>query len=429
MMQIHRDAHGVAHIEGSDLKDVVYGQGYAHGRDRALQLYLMRILGQGRGSELLDAGDEMLAIDTFFRRMNWASHMECELEKLTPEVRDLFQAYCSGINRACAEQFPWELKLLGYCGEPWRIEDIIMISRMFGFISLAQSQGEMERLLVEMVQAGVSEDKLHELFPGILNELDLDLVRQVKLSERIVSPVSLWNTAAASMMASNNWVVSGTRTASGKPILCNDPHLEINRIPGIWYEVVMKTPEQYAIGSSFPGVPGILVGRTSKIAWGATYAFMDATDSWIEHCENGRYLREPDTWIPFRERREVIMRRKKAPVEIVCWENEHGILDGNPHEQGLYLATSWAPTLSGAASVSALMDMWHAQDVQQGMEILRTIESAWCFVLADVHGNIGFQMSGMMPKRREGISGLVPLPGWKAENDWLGIVEPEDLPQ
>lgn len=427
-MNIWRDTHGVAHVEGRDLVDVIHGEGYAHGRDRALEIFLMRILGQGRGSELLDASDEMLAIDTFFRRMNWAQNMESELGKITPEMRALFQAYCDGVNTACSEKFPWELKLLGCRFEPWCIEDILMTSRMFGYISLAQSQGEMERLLVEMVQAGVSEEKLHDLFPGILQGLDIGLIRQVKFSERIVLPSSLWNTAAVSMMASNNWVVSGTKTASGKPILCNDPHLEINRLPSVWYEIVLKTPDQYAAGASFPGVPGILVGRTSDLAWGATYAFMDATDSWIEQCEAGMYFREPDAWHTFTERKEVIKRKKKPPVEIVFYENEHGILDGDPNETGFYLTTAWAPSMSGAVSVSSIVSMWHAKDVKQGMETLRNIESAWSFVLADVHGNIGFQMSGMMPKRRDGISGFVPLPGWKEENDWMGFEDPANLP-
>ena len=119
---------------------------------------------------------------------------------LTKEVSD---AYCKGVNRPFSQKIPWECKLLRYEPEPWRIEDIVLISRMIGYL-LAQSQGEMERLLIELVQAGIDEKRLQELFPGILKELDIDLVKKIKLQERIVSPVSLWNIAAPAMMASNN---------------------------------------------------------------------------------------------------------------------------------------------------------------------------------------------------------------------------------
>ena len=130
----------------------------------------------------------------------------------------------------------WEFKLFGYQPEPWCPEDIILISRMIGYLTLAQSQGEMERLLIEFVQAGMDEERLNELFPGILGGLDIDLIKKIELQERIVSPVSLWNLAAPLMMASNNWAVSGKKTVSGKPILANDPHLEVNRLTNVWYE-------------------------------------------------------------------------------------------------------------------------------------------------------------------------------------------------
>lgn len=167
-MKIRRDRRGVVHVEGKDLADVFMGMGYAHGKDRALQMLLMRILGRGQGSEFLEASDEMLGIDIFFRKMNWADHMAQELEILTPDIRNICGAYCEGANRAFSESIPWEFKLIGYRPDPWSIEDIFLFSRMMGYLTLAQSQGEMERLFVEMVQAGVSEDKLHELFPGIL---------------------------------------------------------------------------------------------------------------------------------------------------------------------------------------------------------------------------------------------------------------------
>jgi len=427
--KIWRDKHGVCHVEGKDKIEIFGLMGYAHGKDRGMQILLMRILGQGRASELLDSSDQVLEIDKFFRRMNWTGSISLEIEKLSPEIKELNDAYCSGVNRAFAEKIPWECRLLGFKPEPWCIKDSILISRMVGYLTLAQSQGEMERLFIEFVQAGLDEERLNELFPGILGGLDLDLIKKIKLAERLVSPVSLWNIAPPLMMASNNWAVSGKKTASGKPLLSNDPHLEVNRLPNIWYEIVMKTKDRYAMGGTMPGVPGILVGRNPDLAWSATYTFMDSTDSWIEKCKDGKYLREPDIWVKFTKREEIIKRKKKDPVKVVFYENKHGVLEGNPNKEGYYLATSWASAFSGAVTLDSFIKMFDAKTVTKGMDLFGRVETSWNLVLADKDGNIGYQMSGLMPKRREGVTGFVPLPGWEEKNDWQGFESPEDLPR
>ncbi|MBT3257305.1 MAG: penicillin acylase family protein [Deltaproteobacteria bacterium] len=313
--------------------------------------------------------------------------------------------------------------------EPWSLEDVILISRMIGYLTLAQSQGEMERLLIEFVQAGMDEERLNELFPGVLGGLDIDLVKKIELQERLVSPTSLWNIAVPLMMASNNWAVSGKRTASGKPILSNDPHLEVNRLPNIWYEMVLKTKGRYAMGGTMPGVPALLVGRNPDLAWSGTYTFMDSTDSWIEKCKDGKYMCEPGKWIDFTEREEIIKRKKKDSVKVVFYENKHGTLEGNPNREGYYIATAWAPAFSGAVTFDSVIGILDAKTVAEGMDLLGRVETSWNFVLADKGGNIGYQMSGLMPKRREGVSGFVPLPGWEERNDWQGFEKPEDLPR
>ncbi|MGD2272802.1 MAG: penicillin acylase family protein, partial [Desulfobacterales bacterium] len=352
-----------------------------------------------------------------------------QIEKFSAEAKEVSEAFCQGVNRAMAEKIPWEYKLLGYKPDPWCLEDIVLLSRMIGYLTLAQSQGEMERLFIEFVQAGVDEGRLKELFPGILGGLDIDLVKKIRLQERIVSPVSLWSIAAPAMMASNNWAISGSKTVSGKPMLANDPHLEVNRLPNIWYEMVLNTKDRYAMGATMPGVPALLIGRNPDLAWSATYTFMDGTDSWIEKCKDGKYLREPDQWIPFSQREEIIKRKKKEPVRVVFYENRHGVLEGDPQTDGYYLTTAWAPAFSGAASFNASVKMWEAETVTEGMDLLGRIETSWNWVLADKKGNIGYQMSGLMPKRRQGISGFVPLPGWEEKNDWQGFEKPEDLPR
>lgn len=431
-IRIARDEHGVPHIHAAGEADLYRGLGYCHGLDRGLQMLLVRVLGQGRACELLDDSEAMLRLDRFFRRMNFGATAREDLNKLPPAHRACADAYCDGVNQALRKRVPWELKLARCTPEPWTLADSMLTSQLAGYVALAQSQGEMERLLIELVQAGVPRAHLEELFSGLLRDLDVDLVRRVTLGERLIPEAVRWNTAVPRATASNNWVVAGRKTASGQPLLANDPHLEANRLPAIWYEVVLGLGERFCIAATMPGIPAPLLGRTNDLAWGATYSFMDAVDSWVEDCRDGRYRRmtgATETWVPFQQRAEIIKRKKNADVSLTVHENEHGVLDGDPSVPGLYLTTRWAAAGTGAASLSAMFDMLHAPDVATGMDLLGQIETAWNWVLADRHGNIGYQMSGRMPVRRDGCNGLAPLPGWDPANDWRGFVPPGDLPR
>ena len=181
-----------------------------------------------------------------------------------------------------------------------------------------------------------------------------------------------------------------------------------------------------------PGIPAILIGRNNDTSWGATYTFMDAIDSWIEECKNGEFRSDEDgkqIWKKFSVRKELIKRKKKDPVELTLYENNHGLIDGDPNLDGFYLTTKWSSAETGAQSLNQTFRMFHVKTVEEGMFHLGKLELAFNWVLADNRGNIGYQMSGLMPRRRAGISGLVPLPGWVKENDWQGYVSPEELPR
>ncbi len=427
-LKITRDAHGIPHVQAASYADMYWAQGYLHARDRGMQTLMMRILGQGRVCELLNDSEESLAIDTFFRRMNWYGNLDAELEKLSADEKAILRAYAEGINAGLREKKPWVFKLLGYQPEPWQPGDSILIARMIGYLTLAQSQEEIERLFVEMVQAGLSREKLEALFPGNLDEADFDLLRAVRLEARIVTPASLWNSGAPRMMASNNWVISGARTASGNAILANDPHLETNRLPAVWSEMVLSCCGRYVMGATMPGTPGILVGRSPEVAWGVTYAFIDAVDSWVEDCRDGKY-RKGDQWLAFKTRTETIKRKKSADVTLTFYENDHGVLAGDPYQPGYYLATRWAAADSGARTLRAILQLAESRTVRQAMEAIGGLETGWNFVLADREGNIGYQMTGKVPRRRRGASGFVPLPGWDPANDWQGFLSVDELPR
>lgn len=427
--KIARNDNGIPQVSARDEPSLYFGQGIAHATDRAMQMLLMRILGQGRLAETLDSRDESVRLDRFFRRANWFGHTQGPLKQLDSRDRALLEAYCQGVNHVLSRRIPWEFKLCGHRPEPWRPEDTLLLLRMMGYLTLASSQSEMERLFVEMVQANIAVEKLHELFPGILAGLDAELIKQVRLGERLI-PAELWGKAIPRLMASNNWVLGGRITRSGKPLLANDVHLEGNRLPAVWCEMCLQCRDRYLLGGTIPGVPGVLSGRNNDLAWGVTYAFVDAEDSWIEKCRNGQYYREDgDRWVEFSQRTEIIKRKGQMPVRTIFFENDHGVLDGDPTEEGYYFATRWAPANSGVRTLKATLGLLHTGSVDQAMELVGGVETGWNFLLADRHGNIGYQMSGLVPKRPEGISGFVPLPGWKEQNDWQGFVPLENLPR
>lgn len=428
-ISIRRDENGVPHVKADSIADLYKGLGYCHAMDRGLQMLLMRILGLGRASELLQSTKEMEEIDIFFRKMNWSGKVDSEVTKLTPDLKEFSDSYCLGVNEYLSKKYPWELKLAGYKPDAWTIGDTMLLSRMTGYLTLAQSQGEIERLLVEMVQGGVEKEKLEELFPGLLGDMDEALIRRIKLSERIVPEGLKWNSIVPRVMASNNWVVGGARSASGQAMLANDPHLENNRLPNVWYEISLSVGERYGMGATMPGIPALVIGKTNDLAWGVTYSFMDSVDSWMEECKDGKAKREDGKWVPFSERKEIIKRKGKKPIEVKFYENEHGVLDGDPYEEGLYLATRWATAEAGVKSLKAFTDIWSAKSAEEGMNCLGNLEVSFNWVFADVAGNIGYQMSGLLPKRGKGSSGFVPLEGWKKENDWQGFFEYVDLPR
>jgi len=426
-LSITRDDAGVPHIQANNLIDLTWGVGYCQAIDRATQLQLMRVIGQGRLCELLDDTDDNFAIDRFFRQMNWSHNDKKELNKLSSETREWCQALCDGINTGLSAKPISVLKLMGFKPEPWRIEDVFLIIRMTSYLTLAQSQAEVERLFVELAQSEVSDAHLAALFPIESDSFDRTLLRGLTLEERLIPSSALWQSAAPRAMASNNWVISGKRAQSGSPIMANDPHLEVNRLPAVWYEMALSCPEYQALGFGMPGLPGILIGRTPSVSWGATYTFMDTVDSWVEHCKDGKY-RRGKTWRKFTERKELIKRKKHGNQTVVFYENAHGVLEGTPDGESYRLSTCWSPATYGAKSLNANFALTRAQTVKEAMASLGEIESAWNWVIADQEGNIGYQMSGLCPKRHPDWNGFTPAPGWDKDYDWRGFEPASSLP-
>ncbi len=248
------------------------GLGWVHANDRQLQTLLTRILLQGRAAELLKGDDGLIAIDTYMRRMNFLPDPQMQVDRLEPDTRRAMDAYVGGFNDWMKDNGPvFEFKLMGYRHpEPYAVADCLRLGKVFGFLGLADIQAQMEKFLVELIQKGVPEKKIRELFPYLTDPIDRDLIGQISLSPPLVPEAIGWLNRLPRFNASNNWAVSGRHTRSGFPILCGDPHLEVNRLPNVWQEVILRLPGNTLMGVSIPGVPGLIIGRSRRLAWSAT---------------------------------------------------------------------------------------------------------------------------------------------------------------
>jgi len=430
-ISVKRNEHGIPVIKADSYADLAYGLGWVHAVDRQLQVLLMRLLLKGVAAENLKADPMLIEIDKYMRRMRFLPDSDKQIAGLRPDAKKQIDAYLKGFNYYLLNHKPvYEFKLAGYSSpDPWDITDCMLIGKIFGFIGLADAQGNMEKFLVQLIQKGVAEDKLKELFPYLTEKIDYDLIRKIKLEPPMIPAAVKWLNKMPKFNASNNWAVSGTLTANGKPILCGDPHLEVNRLPSVWQEIVMKLPDNVLMGASIPGVPGLIIGRTYHVAWSATYSFMDMIDFRIEQCRDGKYLRDRE-WVPFQMREETIKLKKGQPLTIKVYENEHGVLEGDPYQEGYYLVLSWsARTDCGAEDFNAILSLPQAKTVKEAMALFEKLDAAsFNWAIADKDGNIGYQMSGRCFKRPEGISGLLPIPAWDKSFDNIGYIGKNDLP-
>jgi penicillin amidase len=429
-VRLRRNAHGIPEIDARTPADLALGLGWVQACDRQLQTLLTRCLLQGRAAEQLAGDPALVAIDRFMRRLDLLPDPADQTAALEPHARQQLEAYAEGFNRGLDHYGTvFELRLMGLRPEPWIPAHSLLVAKAVGYIGLADAQGQMEKFLVQMIQNGVDAPRLRELFPYLEEEIDVELIRQVRLEEPLVPAARRWLGVLPRMNASNNWAVAGDRTRSGRALVCGDPHLEVNRLPAIWQELVMRLPEQTLTGAGIPGVPGMVIGRTRHLAWSATYAFMDMLDYRIEHCRDGHY-RRADGWKPFRMRQEEIRVKKGAPQTVTVYENEHGVLEGDPGPEGYRLVLGWSGRRGcGAGMFNGLLGLPHAATVPEALALFRRLDAAaFNWVVGDAAGHIGYQMSGRCYDRPPEVSGLLPTPGWEPRYDPRGFVPMEDLP-
>ncbi len=432
-VKIQRMADGFPRIESDEPIDLHYGLGYAHGHDRQMQMWLLKIIGQGRASECLKADEELIEIDRYMRWVNLGRNAAAEVEQLSDETGRIFQAYCRGVNDAVgASRLPLEFRLVGYRPDRWTTEDAVLIMKMVGFIGLSQSQGDLEKFILQMIKNAVDPAKIKELFPNIHEEISDDLIniiKQVKFTGPTIPESVKWLGCLAGFSASNNWAISPGKTASRKAMLCGDPHLPL-QLPSILYPAFMISRGRYMTGATLPGMPSVVLGRTPDLAWALTYGTMDMIDYFIEEVRDQKY-RRGDEWHPFTVSETVIKPKKRPPVVMKIYENDHGILEGEPDEDGYYLCHAWSGHKATAAEPAGeLFKLFYTETTAEALDRFARLPFApFNWIAADTGGDIGYQLSGLYPRKAENTSGLLPYLGWDASQDWQGMVDPARYPR
>jgi len=421
-------------ILADDELDLFYGLGYMHAADRQVQMWLTKIIGNGRGSQYLDPSPLMVETDKYMRWSDLAGDARREERLLKPETRVILDAYCKGINDAVkASAVPLEFKMVGYKADEWTIADVLLAAKMIGYVGLASTQADAEKFIIQMLQSGLDSARLKELFPPIKEDITpefIEIVKQVKTSMPVIAPDVPWKRLLPSFSASNNWAVAPQKSASGKSILCADPHLGLS-LPNVWYTVSLRCGDHFLTGATVAGAPAIAIGRSNHLAWAATYGTMDLSDFFIEQVKDGK-VRRGDDWIPYDVREEVIHPKKGAPVTLRVCSTEHGLLESEPTEDGYHL--SFALSIkkypgSAAQSLEGFFKIFNAQSANEAQDYFAELTfSPFNWLIADAE-HVGYQLGGLFPEKRAGTSGLLPYLGWDSADDWRGAIDPRRYPR
>lgn len=427
--RVQRNAFGVPHISADSWLSALYGLGYLHALDRGTQLMFARTVASGRASELIANKEELRETDQFFRQMGLHLQVQQDAAMLDDRNRQQLLVYCAGVNDGLEAKWrSLPMWATGFRPEPWDPAAVILVGKLLSFGGLAISQLQNERLIIELVHAGANPAALAEMLAPRLEHMDFDLIRQVKISNRLSDEALQVLVDLPRLAGSNAWAVAPRRSASGSALLASDPHLEVNRLPAIWYEAVLRWGDNYALGATLPGFPLFATGRTRQLSWGTTYMKADTIDFFVEDVRFaegiGWQYRRGDEWYEFTLRRETLNGKGADPLQLQFYENEIGVLDGNPnqHGPGYYLSIAWVGRrIPTQPALSVWLDLIHAASTSEAMDIVaECTQPTLCFVFADREGHIGKQGCGAVPWRRYPQSGLAAVPAWDSRNHWQG---------
>jgi penicillin amidase len=454
------DQAGIPHIYARDAEDAWLTLGYLHGRERLWQMELYRRASGGRLSEIL--GETALRVDKRFVGLGLRRAAADEWSTATPIVRLALERYSRGVNIAIEgmSRFdrPPEFLALGITPEPWTPTDSLAVARLLAWRLAENRMGELVRGRLTNAVGTASAERLMGMWPagaptilsaakpgdaprasGARRQPDGDRARSGFMASADLPPGLRWLDVSTRAGGSNSWVVAPSRTATGRPLLANDPHLLVE-MPSIWYEAHMVAAGLDVAGVTLPSTPFVVIGHNARVAWGLTNTGIDAQDFYVEDVDMTRrqYLYQ-DQWLPLQSTKVEIGVRGRRPVAFEYFSTRHGAL--------LYTETEWETppdlaSLSGRVKPRPLALRWETRgETAGGFEAINRAAN-WAdflagvrrfsapsqnFVYADVDGHIGYAMSGRLPIRRGGDGGT-PSRGWTGEQDWVGTVPPERMP-
>jgi penicillin G amidase len=480
-VQVLRDRWGVPHIYARSSDDLFMAQGYVHAQDRLWQMEVQRCTGHGQLAEVF--GPIALESDRFMRVMGFGRVARREAALLAGEARAAVEAYVRGVNAYIAQhagRLPIEFTLLRLNPRPWESADLLVWGKM---MALTLSKNWTEEILRARIVAAIGAERAAALEPSYPDDQPLIVPQGVAYRLSIGADALSAASAAApfvgeigSGQGSNNWVVGGARSASGMPLLANDPHLAI-RIPSLWYENHLSGGGYHVTGVSMPGSPGVIIGHNERIAWGMTNGMTDVQDLYIERFDPAdptRYEFQGQWERAEIIREEIAVRGRSAPVVEEVRVTRHGPVitpliptndhrppttdhrslrmedgrsrmedreaqDSHPPSSILHpqndgrsseeetLALRWT-ALDPARIVTSILELNRATD----WDSFRAALADWTvpaqnFVYADVEGHIGYALGGDIPIRAKG-DGRLPVPGWTGEYEWTGMIPHAELP-
>ncbi len=471
---VERDRWGVPRVRASSVEDLAEAQGYVMAQDRLWQMDLLRRVARGQLSEIL--GPKTLVIDKEFRTNGFARAAERDATLLDPESRKVMEAYARGVNHFIEQHknaLPLEFSLLRYEPSPWQPSDTIAISgymyrtltntweRELNRAKVAERAGPdrakdlfseeaaMDHFVVgdpKVIDDGsqrsaadsddddddddMQPDTVLKARSGVLpniatRESDPDVTSA--LAESVQAFLSESKNEIRQGLGSNNWVVSGAHTATGKPLLANDTHLELS-IPSIWYEIHLTAPGWNIKGFTLPGAPMIIIGHNDRIAWGFTNNGADVQDLYVEtfNPASPDEYRVKGAWTKAQVFDETIHVKGQADEHLKVTVTRHGPIVHREEDKAY--ALRWTATEpSGLANSYTWLGK--ARNWREFRENMRRVWGpAQNGVYADVDGNIGYVMAARVPIRKKG-HGEVPVPGDTDDHEWSGYIPFDRLPQ
>ena len=446
-VDVLRDTWGIPHIFAVTQADAAYGLGYVHAQDRLWQMEMNRRIGSGRLAEIL--GPAALDTDRFLRTLGVRRSAQANLSRLDSETREVLLAYAAGVNAFLATDpvLPVEFPLTGARPEPWSPVDSIVWVKMMAWDLGGNWRNELLRMRLAKTLPLARIEEFLPPYPGdtalrirdlqeLYGSLEKEALQLAQAdAERLLAmaPPELPEGAG-----SNNWVVAGSRSATGKPLLANDPHLGLTA-PAVWYFAHLHTPDSNLIGATLPGVPIVTLGRNERMAWGYTNTGPDVQDLYLEKLDSGGGYLTPDGPQPFTLVRETIKVKGAEDVRLEVRLSRHGpiisdvakaALDATP--RGYALAFAWTALAEDDPTIRASIKIGRAANWQDFLAAAAKFNAPQQNMLyADIDGNIGYIAAGRVPvrKRENDLRGLAPAPGWEVKYDWAGFIPFEEPPQ